>query len=87
MKQCQSCGMPLQTEKAGDCRGTEENGTMSEKWCSLCYTDGKFINPDTSLEEMKQIVDRALKEQKSGFLTRKMALMQLPTLERWKKAS
>ena len=87
MKQCQSCGMPLQTEKAGDCRGTEENGTMSEKWCSLCYTDGKFINPDTSLEEMKQIVDRALKEQKSGFLMRKMALLQLPTLERWKKAS
>ena len=87
MKQCQSCGMPLQTEKAGDCRGTEENGTMSEMWCSLCYADGKFINPDTSLEEMKQIVDRALKEQKSGFLMRKMALMQLPTLERWKKAS
>ena len=87
MKQCQSCGMPLQTEKAGDCRGTEVDGTMSEKWCSLCYADGKFINPDTSLEEMKQIVDRALKEQKSGFLMRKMALMQLPTLERWKKAS
>ena len=79
--------MPLQTEKAGDCRGTEVDGTMSEKWCSLCYADGKFINPDTSLEEMKQIVDRALKEQKSGFLMRKMALMQLPTLERWKKAS
>ena len=79
--------MPLQTEKAGDCRGTEVDGTMSEKWCSLCYADGKFINPDTSLEEMKQIVDRALKEQKSGFLMRKMALMQLPTLGRWKKAS
>ncbi len=87
MKQCQSCGMPLQTEKAGDCRGSEENGSKSEKWCSLCYSGGNFINPDTTLEEMKKIVDRALKEQKSSFIMRKMALMQLPTLERWEKAS
>lgn len=26
-KQCQSCGMPLQTKKAGDCRGTEKDGS------------------------------------------------------------
>ncbi|NDE48098.1 MAG: hypothetical protein EB019_03895, partial [Actinobacteria bacterium] len=36
-KQCQSCGMPLQTEKSGDCRGSEKNGSKSEKWCQLCY--------------------------------------------------
>lgn len=85
MKQCQSCGMPLNTKKAGDCRGSESDGSRSEKWCSLCYVDGKFVNPDTTLEEMTQIVDNALKEQKSGFLMRKMAIKQLPTLERWRK--
>ncbi len=31
-KQCQSCGMPLQTKKAGDCRGSELDGTKNEKW-------------------------------------------------------
>ena len=84
MKQCQSCGMPLNTKKAGDCRGSESDGSRSEKWCSLCYTDGKFINPETSLDEMIKIVDNALKEQNSGFFMRKMAVKQLPTLERWR---
>jgi hypothetical protein len=76
--------MPLNTKKAGDCRGSESDGSRSEKWCSLCYTDGKFINPETSLDEMIKIVDNALKEQNSGFFMRKMAVKQLPTLERWR---
>ncbi len=85
MKQCQSCGMPLITAKAGDCRGTEADGSLSEKWCSLCYADGKFITPDCTLDEMRKIVDTALKEQNSGAFMRKMALRQIPTLERWKQ--
>ena len=85
MKQCQSCGMPLNTAKAGDCRGTEVDGSHSEKWCSLCYADGKFITPDCTLDEMLKIVDTALKEQNSGAFMRKMALRQIPTLERWKR--
>lgn len=84
-KQCQSCGMPLQTKKAGDCRGSEADGTKSEKWCKLCYESGKFITPDCSLDEMKTIVDNALKEQDSGRLMRWMAQKQLPRLERWRK--
>ena len=84
MKQCQSCGMPLHTKKAGDCRGSEANGTKSETWCSLCYENGAFIGPDCTLEQMKDIVDNALKEQGSGRIMRWMAKKQLPTLERWK---
>jgi len=83
-KQCQSCGMPLQTEKAGDCRGTEKNGSKSEKWCQLCYVDGIFVDPDCTLEKMEHIVDSALKEQGSGRIMRAMAKRQIPTLERWK---
>ena len=83
-KQCQSCGMPLQTKKAGDCRGSEVDGTKSEKWCSLCYENGAFVGPECTLDEMKRIVDDALKEQGSGRLMRWMAQKQLPTLERWK---
>lgn len=82
-KQCQSCGMPLQTKEAGDCRGSEADGTKSEIWCSLCYVDGKFVDPDTTLEQMKTIVDNALKDKGSGKLMRWMAQKQLPKLERW----
>ena len=86
MKQCQSCGMPLNTKKAGDCRGTEANGSKSEKWCSLCYADGKFIGPDCTLEEMIKIVDRALIDNGSSFVMRWFARKQIPRLERWKNA-
>ena len=34
---------------------------------------------------MKAIVDQALSEQNSGIMMRKMAMMQIPTLERWRK--
>lgn len=84
MKQCQSCGMPLNTKKAGDCRGTEANGLKSEKWCSLCYADGKFIGPDCTLEQMIEIVDRAMIENGSSSLMRWFAKKQIPRLERWK---
>lgn len=86
-KQCQSCGMPLQTKKAGDCRGTEADGSKSEKWCSLCYKDGAFIGADCTLDEMKVIVDKALKEKGSGRIMRWMARKQLPRLERWNTPS
>lgn len=82
--QCQSCGMPLQTTKAGDCRGTEADGSRSDKWCSLCYVDGAFIGPDCTLPEMLVIVDNALKEQGSSSLFRWLAKKGIPRLERWK---
>lgn len=76
--------MPLQTKKAGDCRGTEVDGSRSELWCSLCYKDGAFVGPDCTLEQMQQIVDKALIENGSGRLMRWMARKQLPRLKRWK---
>ena len=81
--QCQSCGMPLRTKKASDCRGTEANGGHSEAWCRLCYVDGEFVDPTCSLAKMRQIVNEALIENGSGRVMRWMALRQLPRLERW----
>ncbi|MFM7718052.1 MAG: zinc ribbon domain-containing protein [Actinomycetota bacterium] len=85
-RQCQSCGMPLHTDRAGDCRGTEADGSRSETWCSLCYADGTFVKPDCTLPEMLAIVDTALRENGSGRIMRWLAARQVPTLERWRKA-
>jgi hypothetical protein len=79
--------MPLQTKKAGDCRGTESDGTKSENWCSLCYTNGAFIAPNCTLDEMRTIVDSALRENGSGKLMRWLAQQQLPRLERWRNSN
>lgn len=86
-KQCQSCGMPLQTKKAGDCRGTEADGSKSEEWCELCYKDGAFTGPGCTLDEMKKIVDNALAKNGSNHILRWLAQKQLPRLERWKHKS
>ena len=83
-RQCQSCGMPLHTRKAGDCRGTEADGSFSEKWCRLCYVNGTFTGPDCTLPEMIAIVDNALIENGSGRLMRWAARRQVPRLERWR---
>lgn len=79
--------MPLESDRAGDCRGTEMDGSKSEKWCSLCYRDGAFIDPTCTLPRMLDIVDMALRESGSSSTMRKMALEQVPTLERWKVSS
>lgn len=80
--QCQSCGMPLDQDPKGG--GTEENGTLSKTYCSLCYRDGAFIGPDCTLKQMQTIVDEALKERGSGWLMRKIAVWQIPRLDRWR---
>lgn len=83
MKQCQSCGMPLHTAKAGDCRGTEADGSLSETWCSLCFREGAFIDPECTVDQMKQIVDAALQENGNNRVFRWLALKQIPKLQRW----
>ena len=83
-KQCQSCGMPLYSEKDGDRRGTEYVGNKSEKWCSLCYQNGDFVIKDCTLNQMTDIVDKALMRTGSSSTMRWIAKKQLPRLERWR---
>lgn len=82
---CQSCGMPLNKDPNGG--GSEADGSKSTKYCSLCYTDGGFIQPDMTVDGMKQLVSEKMKEMKiPGFLgwffTR-----GIPRLERWRGGS
>lgn len=82
-KQCQSCGMPLVNNR-GDHRGTEADGSKSDTYCSLCYEGGAWTTPDTTLDEMKTIVDQALKKQHWPKPMRWLAQSQLPKLKRWR---
>ncbi len=89
MKQvCQSCGMPLKKGQ-GDFRGTEANGTRSEKYCTHCYLQGKYTNPNITKEEMIAITFNELEKSDAGkikkWLLKKLYPKQLDSLERWKK--
>lgn len=83
--QCQSCGMPLAKDPSGQGGGTEKDWSISTKYCSYCYKDWEFVGGDCTLDEMKKIVDEAMKKQGMWWFIRKVALWQLPRLERWRK--
>ena len=81
-KNCQSCAMPLKKDKKGG--GTHADGTKSKMYCSHCYGNGKFLQPDISADQMQGFVKNKLKEMGfPGFLTG-FFTKGIPKLERWK---
>lgn len=79
-KLCQSCAMPLD----GINNGTEANGFKSDTYCELCYKNGSFVQPDLTIDEMKDIVRTSLKDRGWPKLFIFITLKQLPRLERWR---
>jgi len=58
---CQSCGYPLKKDKQGG--GTEQDGSKSSKYCSMCYANGTFLTPpeiDTA-EKMQKFCIQEMK--------------------------
>ena len=51
VKICQSCGMPISEDKQ---RGTNEDGSLSDDYCSYCFKKGKFTQ-NVSLDEQVEI--------------------------------
>jgi hypothetical protein len=82
---CQSCSMPIDQT---DFRGTEADGSKSEKYCVYCYKDGQFLQPDATLDQMIEISAKGWAEQ-DPTVTYEQAKAQLekvlPYLERWCK--
>jgi len=85
-KYCQSCAMPLNKDPKGVGGGTNSDGQPSHKYCSYCYEEGKFLQPDVTAEEMQAFVKGKLKEM-GGFMKLFAGIFtkKIPKLERWKK--
>ena len=82
---CQSCGMPLSRDPLGG--GTNADGSKSSEYCSKCYNDGAFTQPDITATEMTALVEGKLRSMHfPGFLAKKFA-KDVPTLRRWKSQS
>ena len=41
-KFCQSCGFPMKKGKKGG--GSNADGSISDKYCSMCFEDGEFLS-------------------------------------------
>lgn len=82
-KRCQSCSMPLSKDKNGG--GTEANGDKSTLYCSYCYQNGAFTDPDITLDAMKRKLEIVMKRMKTNPLIIKKVLWGLPRLQRWRE--
>jgi len=49
-RRCQSCGMPIDESFANF--GTEADGSSSDQFCTFCYQNGEFTNPQQTVDEM-----------------------------------
>ncbi len=83
-KNCQSCAMPLSKDPKGG--GSNSDGSQSKMYCSYCYENGKFTQPDISAAEMQSFVKGKLKEM-GGIYSLLAGLFSrgVPQLARWKK--
>ena len=45
---CQSCGMPLNKEENW---GTNADDSKTQEYCRFCFQNGKFTNPDLTMEK------------------------------------
>lgn len=80
-RNCQSCGMPRARDEKGG--GTEADGSKSDRFCSHCYQQGGFIQPDLTADQMKERVKGKLNEFGiPGFLSW-IFTRNIPKLERW----
>jgi hypothetical protein len=83
-KNCQSCSMPLKRDPQGG--GSNADGSKSTMYCSYCYGNGKFLQPNITVGEMQAFVKGKLKEMGfPGFLAG-FFVKGIPHLERWKAA-
>ena len=84
-RNCQSCGMPIKQDPERG--GTNADGSKSTMYCSFCYSDGRFFEPDWTVEQMQVFCKGKLKEKGfPGFFAGWM-VKGLPKLERWKSAT
>ncbi len=82
---CQSCGMPLSKDKGRG--GTEKDGIKSSEYCSNCYGNGQFTEPDITAEQMQTKVKQMMKSDMHmpSFMANYF-VKEIPGLRRWSKA-
>lgn len=76
--------MPLSKDPRGG--GSNADGSKSSEYCSRCYNEGAFTQPEMTAAEMTALVEGKLRSMHfPGFLAKRFA-KEVPTLRRWKSA-
>ena len=84
-KMCQSCSMPLKRDPKGG--GTEADGSPSSLYCSYCYQDGHFLQPDLDATQMQQFCIEQMRKNGMPKIFAWLFTRGIPKLSRWQKFS
>ena len=87
---CQSCGMPLSKDPKNG--GTEKDGSKSTEYCSYCYVNGEFFEPDCegdigkidTPQKMQKLCIKKMTEQGMPKFLAWILTRTIPKLKRWK---
>jgi len=83
-KFCQSCWMPM--NKDPNKWWTEKDWSKSEIYCSYCYENWEFTNPEIdTAEKMQEFCIEQMKKQWMPKFIAWIFTRSIPKLERWKK--
>ena len=73
--------MPLD---GAELRGTEKDGSKSAEYCKYCYSDGVFITPGITLEEMRSLITERMEKEQIPEDIIEAAVNRLSLLKRWR---
>lgn len=79
---CQSCAMPMEKDEQF---GTNADGSKNQEYCCYCMQQGKFIEPEITLEQMIAKVSRVMQEMKFPEFIISQVKNFIPKLKRWQK--
>jgi len=79
---CQSCGMAIQDPNDF---GTTASGAKNLSYCRYCFLNGKFTDPDITLEQMieKCTGIAATKKNMTEDKAKEIVSDYMPKLKRW----
>ena len=80
---CQSCAMPL---SSSEMFGTNSDGTKTDEFCTYCYQNGQFTDPNITVQKM---IDKCVSIMKQHNImpeeqARDLMTKTIPNLNRWK---
>ncbi len=84
-KFCQSCGMPLNKDPGHG--GTLADGSKTDEYCSLCYQNGVFFQPDLNAKEMQAFCIEKMTEQGMSKIVAWLFTRGIPRLRRWTQST
>ncbi len=77
---CQSCAMPMQNP---DDFGTNADGSKNNEYCSYCFRNGKFTEPNMTVEQMIEKCAGIMKQMQMSQAQIEQTKTFIPMLKRW----